>query len=211
MGVMDTGADSGGAPGRRVPGPRSDSQPTQPRALPNLVRVVVAWGKEELLPATVLRTTPEVVLLQGEPGADLPPIGAPVRVHVDWDKQRLHGRVAAHGQRGRYLVSLGFRAIRRAPRVRVDLPAAARAATPHGLDVREVRIVEFSSSGARLEGLELAVGAELNLSFTPLRQARPVTVRAVVVRLIEGAQPPQIGVVFRLAALPGRALSRMAD
>jgi hypothetical protein len=183
-------------------------QPTQVRAEPGPVRVVVAWGKEWLLPAKVLRTTPGVVLLESLPDAELPPIGASVRVHVDWDKQRLHGQVAAHGRGGRYLVSVGFRSIRRAPRARVELPAAARIATPDGVETREVRIVEFSSSGARVEGLDVPVGGELNLSFTPLRQLHAVTVRAVVVRSIDGAQPPQVGVVFRLAALPGRALSR---
>jgi hypothetical protein len=211
MSVPDAGADSARVSGRSESGPPADSQPMQARALPNPVRVAVAWGKQELLPARVLHSTPDVVLLEGEPGAEVPPIGAPVRVHVDWDKQRLNGRVAAHGRGGRYLVSVGFRAFRRAPRARVDLPALARAAAPDGVGVREVRIVELSSSGARVEGLELPVGTGLNLLFTPLGHAHPVTVRAVVVRMIEGAQPPQVGVVFRLAAFPGRSLSRPAD
>jgi hypothetical protein len=71
--------------------------------------------------------------------------------------------------------------------------------------------VEFSSSGARLEGLDLPIGAQLNLSFTPPGEAHAVTVRAVVVRSIAGARPPGIGVVFRLAALPGRALFQELD
>jgi hypothetical protein len=69
--------------------------------------------------------------------------------------------------------------------------------------VAPARIVDLSTSGARVEGPGAAVpvGAEIELGFTPPGQTEPMTVSGFVIRKIRGPAPtPAIGVAFRLAS-----------
>jgi len=149
-----------------------------------------------VLAGEVLGSTANVLLLQGPDGATLPPLGSPVRLTSDWDKQTLNGRLAAHGTAGRFLVTLGERAIRRSRRFQVDLPGTARNSQLDG--PVEVRIKDLSTGGARVEGIILPIGAEVELCFTPPGRKQPLSVLAFVVRMIEQAASPTLGVAFRL-------------
>ena len=83
----------------------------------------------QVLDAEVLGSTANVLLLQGPPEAtSLPPLGTPVRLKLTWDRQTLNGRLAAHGVAGRFLVTMGERAIRRSRRFPVNLQAVTRSA-----------------------------------------------------------------------------------
>jgi hypothetical protein len=138
-----------------------------------------------------------VLLLQVPIDESLPPLGTPIRLKLDWDSQSLNGRVAAHGVSGRLLVSIGERAIRGARRFPVDLVGIARSSQLYG--PVEVRLTDLSSGGARVEGLLLPVGSEIELTFTPPGQRAPINVLAFVVRCIDTANTPTLGVAFRLA------------
>src|SRR5437870_4494283 len=97
-------------------------QPERPVEFPLRVPVVAECGAA-WIHAEVLGSTPNVLLLQGtEELTVLPPLGTPIRLRVDWDRQRLDGRLAAHGVASRFLVAIGERAIRRARRFPCDLP-----------------------------------------------------------------------------------------
>lgn len=172
-------------------------QPERPSQFPIRVPVIAECGGA-VLQAEVIGSTENVLLLQGlaKPMA-LPPLGTPVRMRVDWDRQLLNGRIAAHGVANRFLVSIGERAIRRSRRFAVNLPATANCAHLYG--PIEVRVTDLSTGGARIEGIELPIGTELELRFTPPGQPGPITVLAFVVRMIGGAQVPTVGVAFRLA------------
>jgi PilZ domain-containing protein len=146
--------------------------------------------------AEVLGSTANVLLLQGPEDGTLPPLGTPIRLRSDWDKQTLNGRIAAHGTAGRFLVTLGERAIRRSRRFPVDLPGIAKSSQLYG--PVEVRIKDLSTGGARVEGIMLPVGGEVELRFTPPGRKQPLTVLAFVVRTIEQAAAPTLGVAFRL-------------
>jgi hypothetical protein len=150
-----------------------------------------------MLRAEVIASTPGVLLLQStERNTPLPPLGTPIRVRSEWDRQQINGRMAAHGVAGRFLVSLGERAIRRAKRFNVELTGVARSAQ---LRVPlEVRIVDLSTGGARVEGVQLPVGTEVALLFTPPGRSAPIDVLGFVVRVIEDAETPSVGVAFRL-------------
>jgi hypothetical protein len=138
-----------------------------------------------------------VILIQGLDGAVLPPLGTPIRLRVEWDRRVLTGRIAAHGVAGRYLVSLGERAIRRSRRFPVDLQGIARSAQLRG--EAEVHVADLSAGGARVEGIELPVGSDVDLRFTPPGRTEPLSVHGFVVRTIADADPPGVGVAFRLA------------
>ena len=129
----------------------------------------------------------------------LPALGTPVRIARPGET--LTGRVAEHGRAGRFLVSLGDRPVRRATRLRVHLPATLRCSQrPEPLPVD---IVDLTSAGARIRGIELGVGSEVTLCFTPPGREDAVTVRATVVHGTRGAVQPWIGVAFRLVAMRG--------
>ena len=149
------------------------------------------------LEVDVLGSTASVLILQARDAtAVLPSLGTPVRVRLEWDRQILNGRLAALGVAGRVLVSIGERAIRRSRRFSVNLTGIARGAQLDG--PVDVRIADLSSGGARVEGIQLPVGSELELRFTPPRRPAPLTVRGFVVRIVERTERPTVGVAFRL-------------
>lgn len=152
--------------------------------------ISVAFGNE-LSEARVLHATPNVLLLEGE----LPPlpVGTPLRVALAGSAGPVEARLAATVDNGRYLVAIGSRAVRGAARVKVDLPAVCRVAQT---GTRMARVIDLSSSGARLRGVRLAVGRELEVSFVPPGRRDNVRLRCVVVRAIEDAPDPEIGVTF---------------
>ncbi len=171
-------------------------QPERPR-LPIQVPVVADVGGTSVA-AEVLGSTTNVLLVQGRgASAGLPPLGTPIRLRLEWDRQVLHGRLAAHGVGGRFLVSIGERPIRRSRRFAVDLRAVARSGQLSTGAV-EVRITDLSTGGARVEGMPLDVGSEVELHFTPPGRSAPITVLGFVVRSIESADLPTVGVAFRL-------------
>jgi hypothetical protein len=163
--------------------------------LPIRIPVTAQCGGANLK-AEVIGSTDHVLLLQGtQPGISLPSLGTPVRLRVEWDRQLLMGRMAAHGVAGRFLVSIGERAIRYSRRFAVDLPGVA--SSPHLYAPVQVRIVDLSSGGARIHGLDLPVGTEIELRFVPPGQPVPLNVLGFVVRAID-EQKPSLGVAFRL-------------
>jgi hypothetical protein len=158
------------------------------------------------MPAAVLHSTKEVLLLETEPYLAMPPVGMPVVVEIFWDAQKLKGRVAAHGRDGRYLLSIGDRPARASKRFKVEIPATVRASMVG--EALPARIVDLSKSGARLEGYDLPVGADFILTFVPPGLSEEVITRAVVVRQIPDCAAPTVGVAFRLAAIHGGARPR---
>jgi hypothetical protein len=103
-------------------------------------------------------------------------------------------RLAAYGQDGRYLVTLGSRAVRGAARVRVDLRAEVFcSAAPNGV---VVRVLDLSSSGARVRGAALPVGSDFEMRLVPPGRRDLVSVRCVVVRTVADSAPPEVGVTF---------------
>jgi hypothetical protein len=169
-------------------------QPGRPR-LPLRVPVQAELGGH-LMAAEVLGSTANVLLLQGPEGFSLPALGTPIRLRLDWDRQTLNGRLAAHGVAGRFLVTIGERAIRRSRRFSVDLPGLAMSQQLYG--PVEVRITDLSTGGARVEGILLPVGSEVELRFTPPGRPAPINVLGFVVRSIDQGATPTLGVAFRL-------------
>ena len=170
------------------------AQPDRP-TLPMRVPVVAECGGV-LSKAEVLGSTENVLLLQGSDATSLPALGTPIRLRIEWDSQALIGRIAAHGVAGRYLVTIGERAIRRSRRFPVDLPGVARSV--HWQGALEVRITDLSAGGARVEGINLPIGSDVDLQFSPPRKSVPIDVRGFIVRSIDGAGVPTVGVAFRL-------------
>jgi hypothetical protein len=171
-------------------------QPSRPN-LPIRVPVTADFGSGNVVRADVIGSTASVLLLQGpDMGAKIAQLGALVRLRVEWDRQLLNCRLAAHGAAGRFLVSIGERAIRRSRRFAVDLPGVARA--PHLPEPIEVRVADLSTGGARVEGIDLPVGSELELRFTPPGRPTPITVLGFVVRQVEIDDARSIGLAFRL-------------
>jgi hypothetical protein len=140
-----------------------------------------------------------LVLESTEPDVVLPPLGTDV--HIVCGEQSYGGRLAEHGRAGRFLVSLGERPVRGSLRLRVSLPAMLR--DPGSGEAKEVEIVDLTTGGARIRGLELPVGSQVTLDFTPPGGTQPVAVRAVVAHGTHGAKQPWIGVRFRLVAIRG--------
>jgi hypothetical protein len=171
------------------------AQPDRP-TLPIRVPVIADCGGSIRL-AEVLGSTGNVLLLQAlDPTVALPVLGTRVRLRVEWDRQLLNGRLAAHGVAGRFLVSVGERAIRTSRRFAVSLPGTAQSVHLYG--TVEVRIADLSTGGARIEGIDLPVGSDLNLTFTPPGKSGPINVTGFVVRVIDGTDVPTLGVAFRL-------------
>jgi PilZ domain len=166
-----------------------------------LTEVTVSWDGENTGRAAYLIHAAHnmLVLEAGDPSLPLPADGTPVT--VEGPKETLVGKVAEHGRAGRFLVSLGDRPVRRANRMRVSLPALVRSAQLG--ESREVEIVDLTTGGARVRGIQAPVGSELNMRFTPPGREEPVTVRASVVHANPAAQQPWIGVAFRLVVLRG--------
>src|SRR5438105_681396 len=171
-----------------------------------LAEVTCNWDEAE--GQTAGRTTAVVVhnahgvlvLEASDPKLPLPPVGAPVAITGMHDEP-LFGRLAEQGRGGRFLVSVGDRPVRRSPRLRVALPGALRAATvPTPMPVE---IVDLTTGGARVRGVELPVGSEATLEFTPPGREEAVSVRAVVVHGTHLADKPWVGVRFRLVAMRG--------
>jgi hypothetical protein len=178
-------------------------QPSRPN-LPIRVPVVANFGSGNVVHAEVIGSTASVLLLQGpDIGAKIAPLGAPIRLRVEWDRQLLNCRLAAHGATGRFLVSIGDRAIRHSRRIPVDLPGVARA--PQLPNPVDVRVVDLSTGGARVEGIELPVGSELELRFTPPGRPSQITVLGFVVRIFEIDDARSVGLAFRLVQ-PSRNL-----
>src|SRR5260370_29468065 len=101
------------------------AQPDRP-TLPIRVPVIADCGGSIRL-AEVLGSTGNVLLLQAlDSTVALPVLGTRVRLRVEWDRQLLNGRLAAHGVAGRFLVSVGERAIRSSRRFAVSLPGTAQ-------------------------------------------------------------------------------------
>ena len=184
---------------REAPSPSRASseliaQPDRP-TLP--VRVpVVADCAGAIVKADIIGSTEGVLLLENAEDTSVPPLGTPIRLRVEWDRQVLTGRIAAHGVARRYLVSLGERPIRRSRRFAVDLPGTARSVHLYGATT--VRIMDLSTGGARVQGIDLPIGTDVELQFTPPGHAAPLTVMGFVVRAIGGTEEPTVGVAFRL-------------
>jgi len=168
-------------------------QPDRPR-LPLRVPVDAELGSG-MVRAEVLGSTSNVLLLEAPEGTNVPSLGTPIRLRLVWDRQVLNGRIAAHGVGGRFLVTVGERAIRRSKRFGVDLVGMARWAQ---IGSAQVRIKDLSTGGARVEGIDLPIGSEIELRFTPPGRERAITVLGFVVRAIPEAEPPAVGVAFRL-------------
>jgi hypothetical protein len=166
-----------------------------------LADVTCCWGAaEDRTTAVIVHAARGMLVLEAvDPGVTLPPLGTEVR--VSGEMQELTGRVAEHGRGGRFLVSVGQRPVRRVSRLRVSLPGTLRcAALPEPM---EVQIVDLTTGGCRVRGVELAVGTQLTLDFTPPGREESVTIRGVVAHGTHHAPQPWIGVAFRLVALRG--------
>jgi hypothetical protein len=129
----------------------------------------------------------------------LPPPGA--LVEVSDDTGTVPTRMAEHGRGGRFLLSVGERPVRQSLRVRVSLEASLR--SPILTGPRLVEIVDLTTSGARIRGVELPVGSQVTLEFTPPAREHPVSVRAIVAHGTHNGDQPWIGVLFRLVAMRG--------
>jgi PilZ domain-containing protein len=170
-----------------------------------LAEVTCTWGEDDTTPngqttaALVHMSQGMLVLEASDPRQTLPPLGT--RMYVTSDAGPMAGRLAEHGRGGRFLLSLGDRPVRRAARLRVSLPATLRYRSL--AEPLAVEIVDLTTGGARIRGVELPVGTQLTLAFTPPGRTEPVSVRAVVAHGTHGAQQPWIGVLFRLVALKG--------
>jgi hypothetical protein len=169
-------------------------QPDRP-SLPIRVPIVADYGGT-ITRAQIIGSTEGVLLVQGPDDTPVPTLGTLIRLRVEWDRQLLQGRIAAHGVAGRYLVALGERPIRRSRRFPVDLPGTAGSAHLYG--AVNVRITDLSTGGARVEGMDLPIGSDVELQFTPPGHTARLTVLGFVVRSISSADVPTVGVAFRL-------------
>ena len=167
-----------------------------------LAELECTWGEAptDRTRAVVVHAGREMWILEAtDARCALPSTGTEVQLH-DASGAR-SGRIAEHGRNGRFLVSLGERAVRRAVRLRVSLPGTLRSAA---LDApREVEIIDLTTAGCRIRGVELPVGTHVALDFTPPSREESVSVRAVVAHGTHRASEPWIGITFRLVALRG--------
>ena len=164
-----------------------------------LAKVTCSWGEGSAV-AVVVHSAPHMLVLEAtDPRVGLPAVGTELR--VNGEDVRLSGRLAELGRAGRFLVSVGPRPVRHSLRLPVRLPATLRRP---GLDgATDVEIVDLTSAGARLRGIQLQTDTQITLDFVPPGRTQPVTVRAVVVHnKLRGAQA-SLGVRFRLVAMRG--------
>jgi hypothetical protein len=174
--------------------------PDSPHAVLN--EVTCRWEHDATAETTavVLHAAGHLLILEvADPQQVLPPVGTSVRI-IEPGQQRA-GRLAEHGRAGRFLVTLGDRPVRRALRLKVSLPATLRSRELDG--PRQVELVDLTTGGARVRGIELPVHSQVTLDFTPPGRSEPVTVRASVAHSTHGGKQPWIGVAFRLVALRG--------
>jgi PilZ domain len=163
-----------------------------------LAQVVCSWADGET-PASVVHSGRGMFVLEAaDPRTILPPIGTVVQVVGD---PPVSGRLAEHGRAGRFLVSLGERPVRRALRLKVSLRGELRSPALSGSPT--VEIVDLTAGGARIRGVELPVGTQVTLDFTPPYRQESVSVRGVVAHGTHRGQQPWIGVLFRLVAMRG--------
>jgi PilZ domain len=141
---------------------------------------IVSWTTG-VTQARLVRMTPSVLLLEGTPPDERPEIGTPVQVSIPGMSRMRPARLAAFAPDGRILLALGKRPVRGAVRIQTDLPAELVAGQAKWC----ARVVDLSSSGARIRGAQLTVGAECELNFLPPGRRVRVTMRCVVVRAIE--------------------------
>jgi hypothetical protein len=163
-------------------------------------RVELAWEPDQHSSATVVHASRTMLVLEAaDPNQVLPPLGTTIA--VDAASGTMMGRLAEHGRRGRFLLSIGERAVRRALRLKTSLPGLLRSRAL--TESVAVEIVDLTTAGARVRGIELPVGTQITLDFTPPGRGDTVAVRAMVAHTTEQAAQPWIGVTFRLVALTG--------
>jgi hypothetical protein len=164
-----------------------------------LAEVACTWADGETVAAVIHAHHDVLVLEAADPQKSLPPVGTPI--HIATDAEQLSGKLAEHGRGGRFLVSLGDRPVRKTVRLKVSLPGTLRSASlPSALPVE---IVDLTTGGARIRGIELPVGSQVTLDFTPPYRDENVSVRALVAHGTHRAERPWIGVIFRLVAMRG--------
>jgi hypothetical protein len=185
------------------PAPTNPAAPeTNGAAHAVLAEVTCSWGKAraEHLTAVILHAARDMWILEAaDARLSLPPLGTEMR--VSGEHQQMTVRLAEHGRGGRFLVSIGDRPVRRVSRMRVSLPGTLRCATL--AEPRSVEIVDLTTSGCRVRGIDLPAGSQLALEFTPPGRDESVTVRGLVVHGTARDAQPWIGVLFRLVALRG--------
>src|SRR5579872_1253688 len=146
-------------------------------------------------PAAVVHSYHEILVLEApDPHQVLPPVGTEIKITTD--SEQLSGRLAEHGRGARFLVALGDRPVRRTVRLKVSLPGMLRGGSVPA--PMPVEIVDLTTGGARVRGIELPVGSHVTLDFTPPYRDDVVSVRAVVAHGTHRAERPWIGVLFRL-------------
>ena len=169
-----------------------------------LAEVTCTWSHDMHAPeqttAVVVHAAREMLVLEAsDPRQALPPLGT--LMQVTGDIEHPTGRLAEQGRAGRFLISLGDRPVRSVLRLRVSLPGVLRCATlPEPLTVE---IVDLTTGGARLRGVELPAGSQVTFDFTPPGRDESVTVRALVAHTSKQVEQPWIGVIFRLVAMRG--------
>src|SRR5579872_3828567 len=157
----------------------------EPLRLPIRVPVEVELGGM-IFQAEVLGSTAHVLLVQSlSETKPLPALGTLVRLKPAWDRQIVLGRLAALGTEGRFLVSLGARSIRNSRRIPVSLMGIAR--SNHLDSGIVVHLTDLSTGGARVQNLDLPIGSEVLLQFTPPNSSDPIDVSGFVVRSIPNA------------------------
>jgi hypothetical protein len=167
-----------------------------------LAEVTCSWGDGgvEQATAVIVHAGRDMLVLEAaDPRRVLPPLGT--EVHVTGESKDLNGRLAEHGRAGRFLVSIGLRPVRRAMRLRVSLQGTLRCKTL--AEPLAVEIVDLTTGGCRVRGIEVPVGSQVTLDFTPPGRDQSVTVRALVAHSTHGSEKPWIGVAFRLVAMRG--------
>jgi hypothetical protein len=164
-----------------------------------LAEVTCTWSHGRTV-AVVVQDAPGVLVLEAtDAGLELPALGT--LIQVSGEHVQVAGRLAEHGLGGRFLVALGDRPVRSELRLRVKLPATLRSpALPNAV---QVEIVDLTTRGARVRGIELPVDSHVTLHFVPPGRADSLSVRAVVVHSTHGGRQPWLGVRFRLVALRG--------
>ena len=167
-----------------------------------LTEVTCCWGDKptERISAVVLHAARDMWVLEAADARQaLPPLGT--ALSLLGGPQDLPARLAELGRGRRFLVSIGERPVRVDPRVPVSLPGVLRSASlPEAV---AVEIVDLTTGGCRVRGVQLIAGSLLALDFTPPGRDEPVTVRGLAVHGSGSTVPPWMGVRFRLVAMRG--------
>ena len=72
--------------------------------------------------------------------------------------------------------------------MKVSLPGTLRSSALES--IQTVEIVDLNTGGARIRGVELDVGTDVTLDFTPPYRGEPVSVRGVVAHGTHRAERP---------------------